>query len=346
MQSRQITKAEQGQRLNKYLGRVLKEAPQSFLYKMLRKKNITLNGSRADGSELLKAGDSVCFFLSDETFSKFSGEKSESKSLHFAQKAIEKRSIRFENDELLIAYKPAGLLSQKDKSGMESINEQILQYLLEEGKITRESLNSFKPSICNRLDRNTSGLILFAKTLAAQQEIGRCLQERTIKKYYLCVVIGRLTEPFVHQGYLCKNPKTNHVYITSDKTLPDAAPIETSGKPLAVHNNLTLVRVELHTGKSHQIRGVMESMGHPILGDPKYLGEDAQTVRIMREFNQKYGLVSQQLLAYELRFPDMSGGLAELSQKRFFSPLPGTFHRVLTEEFPKTALAGNEKVLR
>lgn len=340
MQERQVTKAEQGQRLNKYLARVLKEAPQSFLYKMLRKKNITLNGSKADGSELLKAGDTVVFFLSDETFSKFAGKMPQLTRLHFADKALEDRSVRFENDDLILAYKPAGLLSQKDKTGIESINEQILQYLLDNDKISAESLASFKPSICNRLDRNTSGLIMFAKTLAAQQEIGRCLRERTIKKYYLCFVVGKMTDPFVHKGYLCKDPITNHVLITDDSTLPDAEPIETAGKPLASHNNLTLVRIELRTGKSHQIRGVMEYMGYPILGDPKYFGEDSEKQNTMRMLNEKYRLQSQQLVAYELRFPEMTGGLAELSEKRYFSPLPGAFHRVLKEEFPEISLTG------
>ncbi len=149
-----------------------------------------------------------------------------------------------------------------------------------------------------------------------------------------------MTESFVHKGYLCKNPANNRVLISDDRTLPDAEPIETAGKPLAVHNHLTLVRVELRTGKSHQIRGVMEYMGHPILGDPKYCGNGSKDPGAMRALVQRYRLQSQQLVAYELRFPEMTGGLAELSQKRYYSPLPGAFHRVLKEEFPEIVLNG------
>ncbi len=338
MKELQVTTAEQGQRLNKYLGRILREAPQSFLYKMLRKKNITLNGRKADGSELLSAGDRVCFFLADETFAKFAGNPPEACELRFAETALEPRSIRYEDSELLIAYKPAGLLSQKDRSGQESVNERILQYLADSGQLTAESLRRFKPSVCNRLDRNTSGLILFAKTLAAQQQIGQCLRERTLKKYYLCIVLGKMIGPFSHEGYLWKDAEHNRVTLGKEANAPDAERIQTSGRPLAAHEELTLMRVELHTGKSHQIRAVMEALSHPVLGDPKYRGETEAQQRQMRLFEERYGVRSQLLLAYELCFPEMTGSLQALSGKRFFSPLPGSFHRVLAEEFSEFSL--------
>lgn len=344
MKELHVTTAEQGQRLNKYLGRVLREAPQSFLYKMLRKKNITLNGARADGSELLRAGDRVCFFLSDDTFEKFAGAQPKNEAPRFAETALAPYHIRYEDPEVLIAYKPAGLLSQKDKSGREAINERILQYLADSGQLTAESLRRFKPSVCNRLDRNTSGLILFAKTLAAQQQIGRCLRERTLKKYYLCIVSGRMDEPFWHEGFLRKDTERNLVTVETNAAVGEetaaeatAERIVTSGAPLAAHEELTLLRVELHTGKSHQIRAVLEALSHPILGDPKYRGGAEETRRRMRRLEERYGLRSQLLVAYELGFPEMTGSLRALSGKRFFSPLPADFRRVLTEEFPEAA---------
>lgn len=336
MKELQVTAAEQGQRLNKYLGRVLREAPQSFLYKMLRKKNITLNGAKADGSELLQTGDRVCFFLSDETFEKFAGAGSKDGALRFAETALSKYHVRYEDPDVLIAYKPAGLLSQKDRSGQEAINERILQYLADSGQLTAESLRRFKPSVCNRLDRNTSGLILFAKTLAAQQQLGMCLRERTLKKYYLCVVLGRMSEPFFHEGFLRKDTERNLVTVGAKESAPDAERIVTSGTPLAAHEELTLLRVELHTGKSHQIRAVLEALSHPILGDPKYRGA-GETQQRMRRLEERYDLHSQLLVAYELGFPEMTGSLRALSGKRFFSPLPADFRRVLTEEFPEAA---------
>ncbi len=335
MKQLQVTKAEQGQRLNKYLARILKSAPQSFLYKMMRKKNITLNGARAEGSEILKSGDVVCFFLSDETFAKFAGEAQEREELFFCETALKKEAIRYEDAQILIAYKPAGLLSQRDKSEEASINEKILQYLADGGELTPDMLRTFRPSVCNRLDRNTGGLILFAKTLGAQQQISRALHDRTIEKYYLCIVHGTVTAPFVHKGYLQKDAAKNRVVIGQENKAGDKK-IQTEGWPLAANGELTLMRIKLDTGKPHQIRAVMQALGHPILGDPKYAGlPDGE--KNFRAASKRLRISSQMLLSYEIVMPKFAGNLSHLSGRQFFSPLCGDFGRVLKEEFPEAA---------
>ena len=327
-----VSKNEQHQRFSKYLDRLLKEAGSGFIYKMLRKKNITLNDLRADGTELLVAGDVVKLYLSDETFDKFSGNaaKISEVPLRFSEHPSEKRSIIFENPELLLIYKPAGVLSQKDRPESDSLNEQVLQYLADKGEVTRESLLSFKPGICNRLDRNTSGLVCFAKTLPAMQLISEALKERTLKKYYLAVVAGKTGERFSHSGWLIKDEATNTVRVLSGE-IPGAAPIETRFRTLVSNSRLSVLRIELVTGKSHQIRSVLSHLGHPVLGDPKYSGDNAE---LLRELKLQYGLRFQLLLCYQYHFPMLPEPLLGLSDRDFYSPVPKSFLTVLKEEFP------------
>ena len=155
---------ESGQRLDKYLGKTLSEAPKSFIYKMLRKKNITLNDKKADGSEKLNVGDTVTFWLSDETFDKFKGVVE-----NMSAKRLPKPEIIYEDNQIIIMNKAPGVLSQKAAPEDVSINEMMIGWLLESGQLTKEMLQTFHPSVCNRLDRNTSGLITGGKTLAALQ---------------------------------------------------------------------------------------------------------------------------------------------------------------------------------
>lgn len=331
-----IGRSDGNQRLNKYLARVLGQAPQSFLYKMLRKKNITLNGKKAEGHEVLSVGDTVTFYLSDETFAKFSGAAGADAPFYACDVPLEARSVRYEDENLLIAYKPLGVLSQKDISGVPSINEMILQYLSDKGEITVQSVLKDKPSICNRLDRNTSGLVVFAKNLPAKQEVGALLKQRTLQKYYLCFVAGEMKQRFSHKGYLWKDELTNTVVISDSQERLGAEVIETEGTPIATRNGITLVRIRLHTGKSHQIRAVLEHLGYPVIGDPKYtLGRLPKA----REIAERYQLRAQLLLAYELRFPKLDGVLAAVSEKRFFSPIPESFHKVLLGEFGVKSIA-------
>lgn len=287
-----INENEAGQRLDKFLGKLLKEAPASFYYKMLRKKNIVLNGKKATGNEKLTAGDSIKLFLSDETFEKFAGKRQTNDlAASVPNIALE---IVYEDHDVLAINKPAGMLSQKAKKEDISANEYILQYLLESGTITRESLHTFKPSVCNRLDRNTSGILVAGKTLNGLQQMSKAFRERSMEKYYLAIVAGHISKPRRIEGFLKKDEKNNQVTILSEPS-NDAKPIITEYRPLKLVGQVTLLEVHLITGRSHQIRAHLASIGHPVIGDTKY-----GNPRLNREFLKNAGVTHQLLHAYRL----------------------------------------------
>lgn len=311
---------EAGQRFDKYLKKLLLKAPGSFIYKMLRKKNITLNGKKADGTEKLANGDVVKLFFSDETFEKFSGAEEESPEYVMLKQladtisldetgyvmrlpAGENKDLRelkvvYEDVDVIIINKPSGMLSQKAKPEDISANEYILAYLIAKKELTESHMKTFKPSICNRLDRNTSGLLIAGKTLKGLQEMSKALKERSIQKYYRCIVKGEMRENTLLKGYLKKDERTNKVTI-SQREKEDYLPIETEYRPLKVLNGYTELEVHLITGRSHQIRAHLSSIGHPIIGDVKY-GDKEMNER----FRKKTGTRSQLLHACRIVFSD------------------------------------------
>lgn len=291
---------EKGQRFDKYLKKLLSGAPNGFLYKMLRKKNIVLNGKRADGTEKLCAGDHVKLFLSDETFEKFSGAdaaQSEFSRLRDLRPRVPLKVI-FEDADVIVIDKPAGMLSQKAVPSDISANEYILHTLIARGELTEETLRTFRPSVCNRLDRNTSGLLIAGKTLKGLQETSEALKSRSIQKYYRCLVKGEVKECSHIDGWLAKDVQTNRVTV-----LPEAAEnavrIETEYRPVRTENGYSELEVHLITGRSHQIRAHLASVGHPILGDFKY-GDSI----LNRRLKQKLQVDSQMLHAYRIVFAD------------------------------------------
>lgn len=303
MKQFQINANEAGQRFDKYLKKLLKEANTSFIYKMLRKKNIVLNGKKADGTEKLNVGDEVKLFLADETFDKFHGAAANTKQFEaYAQIPAKKLDIVYEDDDVIIINKPVGMLSQKAKPEDISANEYIIAYLLQSGALTQEALNTFKPSICNRLDRNTSGLLIAGKTLKGLQEMAEALKERSAQKYYRCIVSGVLKEKTYLKGYLSKDERTNKVTIYKTKPTDHAIeclPIETEYRPIASANGYTELEVHLITGRSHQIRAHLSSIGHPIIGDTKY-----GSSKVNETFQRECRLKSQLLHAYRIHFAD------------------------------------------
>lgn len=316
MRSITVNKNEAGQRLDKLLAKYLNLAGKGFLYKMMRKKNIVLNGKKCDGSEKLSEGDEIKLFLADETIEKFSEVK--------VQKVKKtKLHIIYEDDHVLLINKPSGMLSQKAKEQDESLVEYLIDYLLDSGKLTKEDLRSFRPSVCNRLDRNTSGLVAAGCSLAGLQRLSAMFKDRSLHKYYLCVVSGSVREKKRIEGFLKKDEKTNQVSI-SQKELPDSAPICTEYEPLMETDAYTLLKVTLITGRTHQIRAHLASIGHPIVGDMKY-----GNPKVNEEAKRQYHIHSQMLHSWKLVFPQMEEPLAHLSGKSFTAPLPGEFTRVL-----------------
>ena len=313
-----VKAGESGQRLDKYLAKYLKEAPKSFLYKMLRKKNITLNGRKADGSEKLQAEDCVRLFLAEETLEKFMGTQTEAHTCSL--------DVIYEDDHVLFINKPVGMLSQPADDKEPSLVEYLTGYLLESGAVTEASLHTFRPSVCNRLDRNTSGLVAAGKSLAGLQELSSLFHDRSLHKFYRCLVNGVIKNEKYIKGYLHKDEKCNKVTVQETET-SGALPIETRYRPLEDNGTVTLLEVELITGRTHQIRAHLAGTGHPLIGDYKY---GRRTLN--DEYCRKYGLKSQLLHAYRLEIPEIEGRLSYLSGKEFTAPLPYLFQKILKEE--------------
>lgn len=319
MQEIRVSENEAGQRLDKLLAKFLKEAPKSFLYKMLRKKNITLNGKKATGQEKLVKGDSVKLFLADETIEKFAGKAEK------VNYPTTKLNIVYEDQHILLINKPVGMLSQKAKETDVSAVEYVIGYLLSTGSLKEDDLKTFRPSVCNRLDRNTSGLLASGKSLTGLQVLSQLFKERDLKKYYLCLVKGRVTKAERIKGYLYKDEKMNKVRILEHE-VPGSSRIETEYKPLRSNGKLSLLEVHLITGKTHQIRSHLSSIGHPIIGDYKYGDQEVND-----GFKKKYHVSSQLLHAYRLEFPQMEGTLSYLSGKIFYADVPEFFQKICAE---------------
>lgn len=326
MQEIIVTANEAGQRFDKLLAKYLNEAPKSFLYKMLRKKNIVLNGKKATGNEKLVVGDSIKLFLADETIAKFS-------KCHVRHTSGD-IDVIYEDEHILLINKPVGMLSQKAKQEDVSMVEQITSYLLKTGQLTEEELRKFKPSICNRLDRNTSGLIVAGKTLFGLQNMGSLLKERIIQKYYLCLVEGIVKEREYVKGFLKKDEKRNKVVISSKKT-EDSLPIETEYVPIRYGKYCTLLEVHLITGRTHQIRAHLSANQHPIIGDYKYGNHQVNAY-----YKSRYGLESQLLHAYRLVMPKTSC-FENLDGKEWKAPLPKLFSQIVEKETTEGTNHGN-----
>lgn len=295
-----IQKNEENQRFDKYLKKLLPNATTSFLYKMMRKKNIVINKKKVEGNEKLKAGDVVSIFLSDETFEKFHVNLEELKKEYDLLKSLTLKGLKvvYEDDEMIVADKPYNMLSQKASEKDLSANEYLLGYMINKGELSFEEYQTFRPSVVNRLDRNTTGLLLFGKTLNALQQLGEGIRERSIEKYYRAVVAGELKEELELKGYLLKDEKTNKVSYHKEQ-VEGSDYIETGVKPIQSKNGLTLVEIHLVTGKTHQIRLHLSTIGHPILGDMKYGDE-----RINKKYYDSHKVNHQLLHAYRLEFPD------------------------------------------
>lgn len=324
MQTVTIGTNQAGQRLDKFLHKFMPAAGTGFLYRMLRKKNITLNGGRAEGSEILHFGDTVSFFFSSETFGKMTGENTdfgpgaETYLTAYRRLSGEGISVLYEDSHILAACKPAGVLSQKAEKTDVSLNEWLIGYLLERKSLSPEELQTFRPSVCNRLDRNTSGIVLCGKSLAGSQYLSRHIKDRSIRKLYRTICAGELNREIILRGCLEKDGRRNRVTVRDDGEPPN---IETRFRPLAVSGGYSLLEVELITGKTHQIRAHLASAGHPLVGDCKY-GDSG----INRLFREKFGLAHQLLHAYRTELPPFDG---EGGTRTICAPFPEEFRGIL-----------------
>ena len=376
MRSIQVTESDAGQRLDRFLQRMLPEAGKSFLYRMLRKKNITLNNKKADGNERLSAGDSLQLFFSEDTLRKFgalpeepaepaapaaaseaavflrdkAGERApcshectfdgqRTSKRHSREMDVSRRqggtagpagdkadlrdSIICETESILVVNKPAGILSQKAKPDDISMVEMVRAYLAGKGELTEASARHYNPGVVNRLDRNTSGLLIAAKTLPAARELSALLQDRTLEKYYYALVRGSVTEPAETEAWLQKDGKTRQA-VVREHGFPGGSCIRTAWRPVASGKGCTLLEVHLITGKTHQIRAHLSFIGHPLAGDVKY-GDEAWN----RELRGTAGLKRPFLHACRLQFPAKTEHLGNLPGRTLTAPLPEDLRRTL-----------------
>lgn len=308
-----VTNDMASQRLDKYLQRLLPACPKSLIYKQLRKKNITLNSSKAAGNELIKAGDVISVFFSDETYEKFSsGEEINTSIYEKAFSALKGIEPVYEDEKILVFNKPANVLSQSVNRTDMSVNEYLIGYLLNKGVVTPESLQKFRPSVCNRLDRNTSGLILCSKTFEGSRYLSDKIKEKDLEKYYLAIVSGRFSGPELDIKYVLKDDKENKLIFVTEDT-EGAMLIKTGFEPVKCGDNISLVKVRLYTGKSHQIRAHLSHLGYPILGDRKYGNPDSSQAA-PRQMLHSYRTV-------------LESGI-DLT-----APVPGDMKRILFKEF-------------
>ena len=322
-----ITENQGGQRLDRFLKKYFDKAPLSLIYKMIR-KDVKVNGKRSTKEAMIQAGDRLVVYLSEE----------DAKALQTQKKRVRAKrqfSIAYEDENLLIAEKPFGLLTHGDKTEKKNhLANQVVDYLIEKGEYNPRADRTFTPAPAGRLDRNTTGLVMFGKNASALQELNRLIREKdAIGKYYLTIVSGHMTRPLRLRNRMTKDEKKNMISVLPEES-DEGKLMETMAWPLQAAQYrdkwFTLVKVEIITGRTHQIRAHLARAGYPVIGDTKY-GSPA----INRMMQQAFGLNTHLLHAWQLEFRKPAGVLADLEGKTVEASLPEQFERIKTSLFGK-----------
>ena len=300
----EIKENDAGRRLDKFLTSSLPLLPKSMMYKYIRTKKIKVNRKRAEIWQILSVGDTVELFIKEE----FLEAKPKD---DFFKKINPVFGVIYEDENILLIDKKPGLIVHPDENyHFDSALARIQHYLYEKGEYNPELENSFAPALVNRIDRNTGGIVIAAKTAEALRILNQKMKDRELIKLYLCIAVGNFDKKAdTMTAYLEKNEKQNRVYI-SNKPRDGAKTIKTKYRVLSERNGLSLVEVDLLTGRTHQIRAHMAYIGHPLLGDSKY-GKN--------EYNRKSGYKYQALYSYKLvfKFTTDAGCLEYLNGKSF-----------------------------
>lgn len=305
MQKITAGKNDAGQRLDKFLAKLMPKLPKNMLYKGIRKNCVKVNGKHIkDGAYRLSAGDTLSLYFSDDFFEKpsyFSDFLNISPSL----------DIIYEDENLLLVNKPQGVLVHEDnEQNPENLLSHIKSYLYQKGEYLPEDENTFAPALANRIDRGTGGIVISAKNAEALRIVNEKIKDREIKKSYLCLAHGHFdTKDGEISGYLLRNENSRKV-VFSDMPFGGAKKTLTKYRVLEEFPDYSLVEAELETGRTHQIRAGFSHIGHPLLGDRKYAPP---------EINRKFSFSNQALYAYKLEFKFLSsaGILEYLNDKSF-----------------------------
>ena len=317
-----IERNDSGQRLDRFLRKYLKKASLGQIYRMIR-KNLKINGKRGEEGRILEEGDILNIYISDGEFERFR-EKRKSVKVKKSFKVL------YEDENMLVVSKPFGLLTHGDRNEKKNhLTNQVINYLIEKGDYVPTREKTFAPSPVNRLDRNTTGIVIFGKNADSLKLLNKKIKNRSeISKFYLAVVSGIMEKELKLRGNLVKDGKTNTVKIThtndeeSDTLYKDVENrgknIETVARPLCSSEDMTLVEVELVTGRTHQIRAHLAAHGFPIIGDAKY-GD----LNINAKIKRKYDLTTQLLHAYKI----------VLNGKEIEDQLPQRFEAIVKDNF-------------
>ena len=303
-----VGKNDAGRRLDKFLTKAVRGLPLSMLYKCVRLKKIKVNRKRTEPGALLAEGDTVELFIKDEFFDL---PEKDTGALYAVKPKL---SILYEDENILLLNKRPGVLVHEDTDGGENtLILHVKAYLAQKGEYDPAAEQSFAPALCNRIDRNTGGVVIAAKNAAALREMNEKIKRNEVQKYYLAAVSGTFKQKEgTLTGYLVKDAEHNKVTV-ADRPMPGGKRIETRYRVLSEKNGNALLEVELVTGRTHQIRAHMAHIGHPLLGDGKY-GENRE--------ERRRGYKYQALYAYRLvfSFKDGEGPLGYLCGRSFEIP--------------------------
>lgn len=305
MKSFEITKNDANQRLDRFILKACPTMPQALMYKYIRLKRIKVNGKRGEISTRLNAGDRVDAYINDEFFA-------DAAPKYDFLSSPARLNIVYEDENILLADKEQGLIVHPDKNEYrDTLIGRIQHYLYDKGEYDPKSENSFKPALANRIDRNTGGMVIAAKNAEALRVLCDKIKNREIDKRYLAVIHGIPKQKSqTLEGYLEKNSDKNKVYLSGKKTENNLT-VKTRYNTLASKNGLSLIEVELITGRTHQIRAHMASIGHPLLGDGKY-GK--------LQNDKKMGFDKQALYSYKLTFDfTTDGGILQYLDGKTFT---------------------------
>lgn len=324
MKKIQITANDAGRRLDRFLRKYLERATLGSIYKIIR-KDVKVNGKRQDNKYVLQPGDEVTLYLSDDLLRSLTAQKGRSER----KKTKKTFTVIYEDENILIADKPFGLLTHGDQQEKRNhLANQVKDYLIAKGEYNPRMERIFAPAPVNRLDRNTTGLVLFGKNSQSLRMLNQMIRENRVSKYYRTIVFGQLDEKLELRGRLEKDHDRNTVKVFDEKDVRGRE-IETLVTPMQSLDSSTLVEVKLVTGRTHQIRAHLASIGHPVIGDSKYANGRAK--QFNHRIYERCGLSTQLLHSYRLKFENFDGALAYLNGREFIAPLPEQFENILEE---------------